>query len=75
MEVDVAVVAPGQVENAGDLSVRVAVHVGRSAHHLAAGVERRDQHLVAPRIVEQAFLWKTAELDVDGPGIVALQPL
>jgi hypothetical protein len=53
--------------------VRVLVHVGRTADDRAAQLDGCDQDVFAAGVVEQAFLGEGAELEVDGPGVVALE--
>ncbi len=52
----------------------IAVGIGTAADQVGAGVQGLDQEFVAAGIIEQAFLRKRADLDIEGPGIIALQP-
>ena len=67
VHVDVDVELPRHLEDAVDLAVGVAVRIRRRADHRAALSERLDHELVGARVVEQPFLRKDADLDVDGP--------
>ncbi len=73
VQVDVEVALLGEVEDAGDLAVAVAIDVGRAADEVGAEVEGLDQDGVAAGVVEQTLLGKDADLEVDRPGVVALQ--
>ena len=74
MKVDVAVEPPRNREDTCDLPVRIAVGVGTAADEVGALFARRDEKLLAARIVEQSFLRKNADFDVDRPGVFLLQP-
>ena len=75
MEVDVEIEAASDLEDARDLSVRIAVGIGAAADQVGAGLAGRDQQLLGAGIVEQALLRKHADLQVDRPGVVPLQAL
>ena len=74
MQVQVAVVAHRQFEQAADLPVRVAVHVGAAAQHAGTAFQSLTQQGFSPWIVQQAFLGEHADLQADRPGIIRLQP-
>ena len=57
------------------MRVRIGVHIGTAADHLAAVAQRGDQKFLGAGIVGQPFLRKHADRQVDRPGIVALQRL
>ena len=74
MKVDIAVELPRNREDARDLPVRIAVGIGTAADEVCALFARRDEKLLGARIVEQSFLRKNADFDVDRPGVVLLEP-
>src|SRR3984957_19090891 len=74
MKVDIAVELPCNFENARDLPVRIAVGIRTAADEVGALLARRDEKFLGARIVEQAFLWKHTDFDVDRPGVVLLEP-
>src|SRR6202161_2063918 len=74
MKIDIAVEAPRHREDARNLPMRVAVGIGTAADELCTLLARRDEKLLGARIVEQSFLRKNADFDVDRPGVVLLEP-
>ena len=74
MKVDIAVELPRDREDARDLTVRIAVGIGAAADQICALFARRDQQLLGAGIIEQTFLRKHADFDVDRPGVVAPEP-
>ena len=75
MDVDVDIELARQLEDAVDLAGLVAVVARRAADHLGAALEALDQQLVGSGIVDQAFLRKHADLDIDRPLVVGDQRL
>ena len=53
----------------------VAIDVGSPSDEIGAEVEGLDQDGVATGIVEQSLLREDADLEIDGPGVIPLQPL
>ena len=74
MKIDIAVESPRHREDARDLPVRIAVSIGTAADEVCALFARRDEKLLGARIVEQSFLRKYADFDIDRPGVVPLEP-
>src|SRR5262245_56608670 len=74
MEIDIKVKAPRNFKNARNVPVRIRVGVGAAADQVGALLARRDQKFLCAGIVEQAFLRDSAYYNVDGPGVVALEP-
>src|SRR5262249_13344183 len=74
VEIDVEIEGLGDREDAGDLLVRLGVRIGTSADELGPLLARGDQKLLGARIVDQAFLRKHANLEIDRPRIIALEP-
>ena len=74
MKIDIAVELPRNREDARNLPVRIAVGIRTAADEVCALFARRDQKLLGARIVEQAFLRKNTDFDVDRPGVVLLEP-
>ena len=70
MHVDVDVERARQVEDTVDLSARIAVGVRHRADHLRALLEAFGEQYVGARIVDEAFLGKHADLDVDRPRVI-----
>ena len=58
MEVDVEVVARRQFENACNLAMRIAIHIGNAADRASAQFAGFDEELVAAGIVQQSLLRK-----------------
>ena len=54
--------------------MRIAVGIRTAADEVCALFARRDEKLLGARIVEQPFLRKNADFDVDRPGVVLLEP-
>lgn len=52
-----------------DLASGITVRVRRGADHRAAVLERGDHQGIGPWVVQQAFLWEHADLDVDRSAI------
>src|SRR5262245_23710541 len=73
MKIDVEIEAARKLENAGDLRLGIGVGIGAAADQVGALLASRDQKLVGAGIVGQALLRKDADLQVDGPGIIALE--
>ena len=69
MHVDIDVELARDREDAVDLPVRARIRVGRGADHAAAVAQRLDHQLVGAGIVQQPFLRKDADLDVDRPSV------
>ena len=67
MKIDVAIEAPRDLEDARDMSMRIAVGIRTAADQVRALLAGRDQQFFGARIVEQAFLREHANLDIDGP--------
>src|SRR5580658_8434004 len=74
MKVDIAVELPRNREDTRNLSVRIAIGIGTAADEVGALLARRDEKLLGARIVEQPFLRKNTDFDVDRPGVVLLEP-
>ena len=74
MKIDIAVELPRYREDTRDLAVRIAVGVGTAADEVGVLLARRDEKLLGAWIVEQAFLRKNADFDIDRPGVVLLEP-
>src|SRR6516164_10614098 len=74
MKVDIAVKPPCNCKDARDLSVWIDVGIGTAADEIGALLARLDQQFLGAWIVQQAFLRKNADLDVDRPGVVLLEP-
>ena len=72
MKIDVAIEAPRDSEDARDLAMRIAVGIGTPADKVGALLAGRDQQLLGAGIVEQPFLRKHANLDIDRPTIILL---
>src|SRR4051812_47955693 len=53
--------------------MRVAVGIGTAADQAGAGLAGGNEQLLGARIVEQSLLRKYANLDVDRPGVIALE--
>ncbi len=75
MKIDIDVIALRQLEDFRDLTVWIAVSVGTAANQIGAALASFDQQLLAAWVVEEAFLRKHANLDINGPCIIALQAL
>ena len=73
MEIDVEIEAPRDGEDARDLPVRVAVGIGTAADQVGARLASRDQQFLGAGVVEQSLLRKHADLEIDRPGVVALE--
>src|SRR3954470_23722811 len=73
MKIDVEIEATRDIKDTRDLTMRVAVGVGASADQVRAGIARRDEQFLGAWIVEQPFLRKHADLQIDRPGVVALK--
>ena len=73
MKIDVAIVAPRQLENACDMSMRIAVGIGAAADR-SAPCSHASFKSFGTGIVEQALLRKNTNLDVDRPAVFRLQP-
>src|SRR5437764_734686 len=74
MKIDVDIETPRQLKNARDLAVRIAVRVWASSDRIRVSFTGFDQKLFRTGIVEQALLGKHADLNVDRPRVVRLQP-
>ena len=75
MHVDIDIELARQLEDAMDLAGFVGVVARRAADHLGAALEPLDQELLGPRIADQSFLRKDADLDIDRPFVVGDQRL
>ena len=73
VEVDVEVEAAGDGEDARDVLVRVRVGVGAAADQVGALGAGRHQQLLGARVVDQPLLREDADLQVERPGVIALQ--
>src|SRR3954465_13075015 len=73
MKIDIEIEAARDFKNAGDLRVRIAVGIGATTDQIGASIARRDEQFVRARIVEQSFLRKHADLQIDCPSVVALE--
>ena len=72
MKVDVAIEFLRDREDARDMAVRIGVGIGTPADQVRALLARFDQEFFGARIVEQSFLRKHADFEIDRPSIVAL---
>src|SRR5271170_4304211 len=73
MKVDIAIELPGDGEDARDLAVRIAVGVGTAADEVRAPLVRLNQEFIGAGIVEQAFLRKDTDFEIDCPGVILLE--
>ena len=73
MHVDVDIEFPRQIEHAMDLPGMIGIEIRCRADHASALFQRRHQKRVGPRIVGQPFLREHAQLQVDGPCVIAFQ--
>ena len=70
MHVDIDVEFARHLEHPIDLTVRVTVGIGRCADAARSIPQGRDHEFVGARIVQQTFLGKDADFDIDCPGKV-----
>src|SRR6266404_1263397 len=75
MKIDIDIEGLREIEQLLDLRRGIGVHIGAAADQIAAVAQRRDQQLFSTGIVGQPFLWKDTDLQIDGPGVVALERL
>src|SRR5215813_11103596 len=75
VKVNVEVEARGNREDLRDMAVRVGVGIGTAANQIGAVLAGCDQQLFSAGIIDQAFLRKDADLEVDRPGVVLLKTL
>ena len=64
---------PRDGEDACDVLVRLGVGVGAAADQVGALLARSRQQLLGAGIVGEAFLREDADLQIERPGVVALQ--
>ena len=60
-------------EDARDMAVRIGVGIWTPADQVRTLLARFDQEFFGARIVEQSFLRKHADFEIDRPSIVVLQ--
>src|SRR4029077_11877356 len=73
MKINVETEAPRYIENGGDLRWRRVVGMGTTADQIGAGFACRDEQFVRTGVVQQHFLRKHTDLQIDRPGILALE--
>ena len=74
MKIDVEVELFGHGEDACDLAMGIGVGIGAPADQVGPGGAGRGQQVLGAGIVGEALLGKDADLQVDRPGIVRLEP-
>src|SRR5260370_10626339 len=77
MEIDVEVVSPREVEDAGDLLHVVAVVAGCTANgrNVISTLDRLDQQSLGAGYAGHAFLEENTDLEIDGPSVIPGQRL
>src|SRR5579862_62111 len=74
MEVDIAVEPARQRKDTLYLPVRIAIGIRTAADEVRSVFASFDQQFLGARVVEQSFLGKDTNLDIDGPGVILLEP-
>ena len=69
MQIEIEVIDARELEHPIDLPTGIRVGVGCRADHTATLRQGSDHEFVGARFVEQAFLRKDADLNVDGPAV------
>ena len=63
----------GDLEDAVDLAVGIAVGIGRRSHYASAPFQPLDYQLIGARIVQESLLRKDADLYIDSPFVLVDQ--
>ena len=74
MKVDVEIEAPRDVEDAGDLRQGIGVRIWATADDVGPLLAGSHQQFLGAGIVGEAFLWKGANLQINRPLVIALEP-
>src|SRR5262245_45784302 len=75
MEINIEIESLGDCKDARDLPVGVTVGVRAAAKRIRTGLACRYQQVFSAGIVEQAFLRKHADVEIDRPAVVLLETL
>src|SRR5215831_3558152 len=74
MKVDVEIEAARDLEDAGDLRQGIGVRIWATADDVGPLLAGLHQQFLGAGIVGEAFLWKGANLQIDRPLVIALEP-
>src|SRR3569833_3259780 len=75
VKIDVNIEAVGKVEDTRDLTARIVVGVRTSTDQVRSFFASLGQQFVRALMVQQSFLGKHANLQIDRPGKIMFQPL